>query len=76
MQNDIEVAMINQSQNMRPENFICASCKNYKGGCGCEKYVFIAFEGANMASCSFYQRGIKCPHCGRIIGIKEVPIWY
>ena len=47
--------------------FLCATCKNHTGGCQCAKGVFIAFEGANIPMCCFYQQGIKCPHCGRII---------
>ena len=56
-----------QSQDVKPENFLCFTCKNYKGGCRCEANVFIAFEGANLSSCFAYRQGRKCPHCGRII---------
>jgi len=45
--------------------FICSDCKHYEGGCKCEKGVFIAFEGANISSCVYYETGIKCPHCRR-----------
>ncbi len=48
-------------------NFICSECKNYKGSCICEKGVFIAFVGANIPLCSFYEWGKHCPHCGRNI---------
>ncbi len=40
-----------QSAGIEPYNFICRSCVNHKGGCGCEKGVFIAFEGANTTGC-------------------------
>ncbi len=56
-----------QSQGMDMGTFKCATCKNYKGGCCCEKWMFIAFEGANLSGCQFYEMGRKCPHCGRIV---------
>jgi hypothetical protein len=58
--------MEKQSQDICPENFICSNCKNYKGACACEANVFIAFVGANMSNCRFYQSGRKCPYCGRV----------
>lgn len=58
--------MVRQSQDMKPENFRCNKCKNYKGNLACEKNIFIAFEGANMAMCRYYELGRKCPHCGRV----------
>lgn len=57
--------MIKQSQPSEYA-FTCTSCKNYKGSLSCEKKVFIAFEGANLDHCSFYEVGRKCRHCGRI----------
>ena len=56
--------IMRQSQDMGWENFICESCKHYKGGCICGKGVFIAFVGANMKSCIYAEQSIKCPHCG------------
>ena len=47
--------------------FLCETCKNYKGSCICEKGVFIAFVGANIPLCHFYEQGKKCPYCGRNI---------
>lgn len=54
-----------QSVAMGGDNFICVDCKFHKDGYGCEKNVFVAFVGANMSGCRFYERGVKCPHCGR-----------
>jgi hypothetical protein len=56
--------MQKQAQGMCPEKFVCKDCINYKGNLACDKNVFIAFVGANMSSCSFYQWGITCAHCG------------
>ena len=67
MSNNVRAEIEKQSQNISPSNFICSGCKSYKGSCACEMNVFIAFEGANLSTCYFYQRGRKCPHCGRII---------
>ena len=64
MSNSILLEMQKQSIDVRPENFICQHCKNYKGGCTCGKNVFIAFVGANMSDCGLYQHGKRCPHCG------------
>ena len=63
--NSIEGAMARQSTDVKQENFICETCKFWKGGCVCEKRVFIAFVGANMSRCFYYVKGIKCPNCGR-----------
>lgn len=57
--------MEKQSQDMGWHNFICNSCVSYGGNLICANNVFIAFTGANMANCRFYQKGIKCPHCGK-----------
>jgi len=63
----IEEEILRQSHYMPGNNWlVCGDCKNYKGACACEKNVFIAFEGANMSNCSFYDKGKKCPHCGRV----------
>ena len=56
-----------QSQNVRPENFICATCKYHTDGYGCQKGVFVAFQGANMSGCGWYELGKPCPHCGRMV---------
>ncbi len=63
----IETEMVRQSQDCGQDNFICSSCKNYKGSLSCERYCFIAFDGANTSGCRWYRYGKKCPHCGRII---------
>lgn len=63
----ISEEIVKQSENMGWENFLCSSCRNYKGGCACEKGVFIAFTGANLSTCIYYIQGKKCPHCGRIV---------
>lgn len=65
MSNSITEEIARQSQNIDGFSFICRTCKHYKGGCGCGMNVFIAFEGANTIECSFWSRGIKCPHCER-----------
>lgn len=57
--------MVTQYQDMSPSNFICLKCKNYNGTLNCQKNVFIAFEGANMSHCSFWEKGQRCPYCGR-----------
>jgi hypothetical protein len=62
----LEKEMVKQSQNWEQGVFRCASCLNYKGACTCEKGIFIAFEGANLTHCSYYQQGKKCRHCGRM----------
>jgi hypothetical protein len=46
--------------------FWCASCRNYEGALVCKKGVFIAFEGANLSNCHFFDPGEKCSHCGKI----------
>lgn len=63
--NSIQTEMARQSQDMGGLNFICSDCRNYEGGCKCNLGVFIAFTGANMSTCRFYQNGSKCPHCGK-----------
>lgn len=64
--------MVKQSQNIEPGVFLCEQCTNYKGALVCQKGVFIAFEGANLSHCSFFWRGRKCPHCGRVITLQSV----
>lgn len=64
---DIGNEIVRQSQDMRWDNFPCSSCKNYGGGCVCEKGVFIAFEGANLSNCMYQDKGKACPHCGRYV---------
>ena len=59
--------MVKQSWNMGGDNFVCVSCKNYTGGYSCSKGVFVAFVGANMSGCIYYEKGVSCPHCGRNI---------
>ena len=65
MTNSIGDELANQSQDMGGNNFICISCKNSTGGYGCSKGVFVAFVGANMSQCIYYEKGVSCPHCGR-----------
>ena len=57
--------IVRQSVDMGWDNFLCATCKNHSGGCKCDAGIFIAFEGANLSNCSYYQKGLKCPHCGK-----------
>lgn len=59
-------AMAAQSTNINVDNWHCLNCRNYKGKLRCEANVFIAFEGANLSMCSFYERGRQCPHCRRV----------
>ena len=61
----IREEMIKQGQNWEQGVFRCDSCINYKGALVCEKRAFIAFAGANLTHCSYYQWGIKCRHCGK-----------
>lgn len=63
--NSILEEIARQSKHAGMDNFVCSSCKFYAGKLACENNVFIAFEGADMRLCSFYRRGLKCPHCGR-----------
>ena len=58
--------MVKQSQNIEPSAFLCDYCKSYKGKLSCEKGIFIAFAGANLSHCSFFERGRSCKYCGRI----------
>ena len=68
MSNNILAEIVTQSN---PDfngtySFPCADCVNHTGGCQCNKGIFIAFEGANLSNCIYYERGRKCYHCGRI----------
>ena len=63
--NDIRGEIEKQSVFASGESFICKGCANYKGGCGCEKDIFIAFAGGNTSSCVYFVTGKECPHCGR-----------
>lgn len=65
--NSIQTEVARQSQGMGYHNFICALCVNYEGGYSCKQRIFIAFTGANTSNCRFYQKGTKCPHCGKYI---------
>jgi len=67
MSNSIEEEIVRQSRDMGEDNFICKTCKHYKGGCKCQQGVFIAFVNANISGCVYHERGRKCPHCGRNI---------
>jgi len=62
----IQVEMIRQSQDLKPEAFICKRCLSYEGSLKCAKGVFIAFTGANLSGCNWFQVGIKCIHCGKM----------
>ncbi len=64
--NNIVDEMYRQLQNLTSENFGCDSCKNYEGSLVCKQRVFIAFKGANMSNCLFYQRGTLCPQCRQV----------
>jgi len=65
MSSSIQQEMERQSIGMGQDSFICEGCKFYRGACGCDKGVFIAFVGANMKECTSYRKGMKCPHCGQ-----------
>ena len=64
MSKNISLEVERQSQNTTIDNFLCQHCIYYKGSLVCENGVFIAFQGANVSGCRFYQCGTKCPHCG------------
>ena len=49
---DIGTALAYQS---RVGEFVCRHCRNWKGGCGCRKNVFIAFEEATTEGCWGYE---------------------
>ncbi len=66
MSNGILDEMARQSQGMSPEKFICATCTKYEGALKCRIGVFIAFKGANMTGCWYYELGRKCLHCGKM----------
>ena len=51
---------------LREGDFKCARCRNYKGGCGCEKGVLILVVGQDMSMCQYYDQGIQCRYCGKI----------
>lgn len=51
---------------LRGGDFKCARCRNYRGGCGCEKGVLILVVGEDMSMCQQYSTGIKCRHCGEM----------
>ena len=63
--NSIADEMVRQTQGMSLAEFRCDSCVYYDGAMRCQKNVFIAFVGANMGECRYYQWGITCKHCGR-----------
>lgn len=67
MNGDIQAEILKQSQDMGWGNFKCSGCKNYGGGCICNKGIFVAFEGANTSTCVYFDEGQACPHCGRYI---------
>jgi len=67
MSHGIAEEIVKQSQGAGWENFVCSVCKNYAGGCVCERGVFIAFEGADVSGCIYQEKGRACPHCGRYI---------
>lgn len=66
MSTSIEEEIWRQSQNMGQQTFICATCRNYLGGCVCEKGIFIAFEGGNLYNCRLWEPSKRCRHCGEI----------
>ncbi len=50
-------AIWRQSQNASPDNFICIRCRNYELNLRCAQNVFIAFVGANLSGCVYFQAG-------------------
>lgn len=62
----VSEAIARQSENINVDDWLCLTCKNYEGDLRCKKNVFIAFTGANMRGCYFYEHGHKCRHCGRV----------
>lgn len=60
--NGIKEEMIRQHP--IPGGWVCPQCIHYKGKLICEKGIFIAFSGANMSGCCYYNSGKKCHHCG------------
>ncbi len=63
--NSIRTEIEKQSQNMSWDNFLCSICKNYQGKLICLKGVFIAFTGANMSGCYYFEGGRLCKRCGK-----------
>lgn len=55
------------------QGWVCPDCVNYRGKLICEKYCFIAFEGANLSDCRLFERGIRCPHCGKAFRPEAKP---
>lgn len=47
------------------EIFICKKCIHYAGKLRCNKSVYIAFVGADMSDCIYYEEGKICKHCGK-----------
>lgn len=72
MANDIAQEIARQSIGPGDPNlfwnlFWCGHCRNYEGALVCKKGVFIAFEGANLSNCRFFDLGKKCAHCDKIV---------
>lgn len=42
-------------QSASGNGWICPNCKNHRGNLKCKQNVFIAFVGANMRHCIFFQ---------------------
>jgi len=53
--NSIEAEIRKQSDGAGWENFICSKCRHYDGGVICKENVFIAFTGANMKGCIYFE---------------------
>ncbi len=66
MANSITEAIAQQSAGINVSDWRCLTCRNYRGNLGCNKNVFIAFTGANMNLCAWYECGRKCRHCGKV----------
>ncbi len=62
----ITEAIARQSDGINVDDWRCLTCRNYKGNLACNKNVFIAFTGANMNLCAFYERGQRCAHYGKV----------
>lgn len=49
----IHDAIVRQSSG-DPQGWICPKCWNYCGGVRCKANVFIAFTGAGLGNCGFF----------------------
>lgn len=58
--------MMGQGNDINVDDWLCLACVNYLGKLRCQRNVFIAFTGANMSLCCYYQQSQICIHCGNV----------